>query len=209
MNFEWGDDDRFTVYVGSLFGIGMPALRGRDAVPDVAKLHFAGRLAAQAKPPEGLEAILADYFGVDAAIEEFIGRWVELPRRYRCLMGQKADTATLGSTLIVGRRVWECQQGFRVRLGPMGLVDYERMLPGGDSLMRLVAWVRQYVGDELAWDVQLVLRKDEVPSAQLGTTGRLGWSTWMITRPPATDADDLVLRPFAATAAAESTRSAG
>jgi len=208
VNFEQDREDRFGVYIASLFGMGMAALRDRDGVDDVAKLYFAGRLAGQAKPPEGLRAILADYFGIDAAVEEFTGRWVEFPARYRCLMGQDAHTATLGSNLIVGRRVWECQQGFRLHLGPMGLADYERMLPGGKSLTRLVAWVRNYVGDELAWDVQLTLRKQEAPAARLGKVGRLGWSTWMITRPPAADAGDLVLRPFAAAATA-STKYAG
>ena len=201
VNFERGGADRFAVYVASLFGLGMEAFRRRDRVPDVAKLHFSGRLACQTSNPEGLRAIVGDYFGLDAEIEEFIGRWVPLPGEYCYRMGDSPDTGSLGRTLIVGRRVWECQHGFRIRLGPMGLADYQRMLPGGGSLRRLVDWVRNYAGDELAWDVQLVLRKDEAPRARLGEVGQLGWSTWMITRPPAEDADDLVLRPFAAEAA--------
>ena len=43
-----------------------------------------------------------------------------------------------------------------------------RMLPGGDSLVRLKDWARNYIGDELVWDLQLILKKEEVPAASLG-----------------------------------------
>jgi type VI secretion system protein ImpH len=190
--------DRFSVYVGSLIGIGVESLMRRDAVGDVAKLHFSGRLLCQTKHAEGLRAILSDYFSVPVEIRQFVGQWVELPEDSRCLLGQSPDTGTLGSTAIVGRRMWDVQQKFRIRLGPVGMDDYQKMLPGGESLKRLVAWVRSYVGDEFAWDLQLVLKRDEVPAVKLGQSGGLGWATWLHAAPPKRDADDLVLRPFAA-----------
>jgi type VI secretion system protein ImpH len=94
--------------------------------------------------------------------------------------------------------VYECRQKFRIRIGPMTYADFERLLPGGDSLDRLRAWLKNYVGDELEWEAQLVLKKEEVPSAQLGTLGRLGWSTWLKSRPFSRDAEDLILRPVKA-----------
>ena len=79
----------------------------------------------------------------------------------------------------------------------MSLADYRRLLPGGSSLRKLVAIVRNYVGDALSWDVNLVLKEDEVPRLLLGQQGQLGWTTWLGTRPEPTDADDLMLRPTA------------
>ena len=61
----------------------------------------------------------------------------------------------------------------------MRLVDYERLLPGGDDLVRLQAVVRNYVGDEMSWDANLVLAGTEVPRITLGCQGRLGWTTWL------------------------------
>ena len=82
-------------------------------------------------------------------------------------------------------------------MGPTNLKDYERMLPGGESFERLKAWVRNYVGDELSWEVQLVLKAEEVPAVRLGEAGRLGWTTWLQSRPFDKDTKDLVLGPDA------------
>jgi len=60
----------------------------------------------------------------------------------------------------------------------------------------LIAIIRNYIGDELSWDVNLVLKKDQVPSAQLGEGTRLGWTSWMGERSSDKDADDLRLNPF-------------
>ena len=41
--------------------------------------------------------------------------------------------------------------------------------------------------------MRLVLRRDEVPRAALGSASRLGWTTWLGTRASPDDAADLVL----------------
>ena len=63
----------------------------------------------------------------------------------------------------------------------------------GVSLDRLKAAVRSYTGDELQWDLQLILKKQETPPLGLGIVGRLGWSSWLIRDPMPRDPDDLVL----------------
>ena len=189
--------DRFGVYFASLSGLGMSSLRNRDAVRDVAKLHFTGRLANQTRNAEGLRAIIQAFFGIDADIEEFVGRWIDIPEPYRCRLGESPDTCVLGQTAVVGSRTWDCQQKFRIRLGPMSLSDYQRMLPGGDSIRRLVAWVRTYTCDEFDWDVRLILRSVEVPQVRLGGMGQLGWTTWLNSKPATRDGEDLILHPAA------------
>ena len=86
------------------------------------------------------------------------------------------------------------QEGkFRIVIGPMRLAEFQRFLPGSPSLRRLVDWVRNYIGDELLWDVNLVLRRDEVPPLQLGAGTQLGWTTWLSSGVLPRDADDLKL----------------
>lgn len=197
ISFDRPHADRFSDYVGALAGLGMATLRKRDEIADLAKRYYGGRLSGQTKCAEGLEDILADYFQLPVRIESFVGEWLTLPGRSRCRLGLDPANGTLGRSAMLGPRVWECQYKFRVVIGPLGLEDYESLLPVGDRIRRLIAWVRNYLGDELAWDLKLILRRAEVPAMRLTTGFRLGWTTWLGETPHAVDADDLVIDTFA------------
>ena len=193
------DSDRFGFYVASVIGLADKSLRRRDGVPDIAKQHFAGRLCQHSKPPEGLAAILGDYFGMPCRIEEFVGQWIDIPESDRLRMGESPGIGRLGESAVVGAKTWDCTQKFRIVIGPLTLDQFHRLLPTGRSFARLVGWVRNYTGYEFNWDAQIILRKEEVPGTRLGGDGRsppamLGWTTWMKTNPFERDADNLVLR---------------
>jgi type VI secretion system protein ImpH len=193
VDFDRPKDQHWAQYVGSLAGLGLEGLLNRDTVPDRAKLYFSGRLVPHSRNAEGLEAITQEFFGLPTRLLTFVGRWLKLPPGTVCKLGSSPETGTLGATVIVGARFWTCQLHFRMRMGPMKLHDYERMLPGTPSFKRLKDWVRQYSGEHFSWDLQLVLAKEEVPEISLGRAGRLGWTTWLKTRPFERDADNLVL----------------
>jgi len=129
-------------------------------------------------------------------VEQFTLAWLELPRdQQTALSGEAGSRITLGNGVVVGRRVRDAQSRFRIAIGPMVLDRYHDFLPGGKSLALLVDWVRNYVGFEFDWEVQLVLARDEVPGTRLGHEGFLGWTTWLGARAAPTDAGDLVLAP--------------
>lgn len=188
------ESDRFADYVGSMFGIGTPALRGRDEIGDFAKLHFAGLMANQKRPAAGLAAILGEYFKLPVRIEQFVGHWMRLPADARTRVGAAERGNRLGVSAVLGGQVWDCQHKFRLVIGPLGYHDYTRLLPGGPSMRRLADWVRNYAGMALDWDVRLILKRDEVPPLRLGAT-RLGWSTYLASRPAPRDADQLLINP--------------
>jgi type VI secretion system protein ImpH len=79
----------------------------------------------------------------------------------------------------------------------------ERHSSSGISLERLTAAVRGYVGDHLQWDLQLFLRKEELPPLGLGVVGHLGWSSWMMRDRMQRDPGDLVLDAMEAAEPAE------
>ncbi|MFT5532229.1 MAG: type VI secretion system protein ImpH [Burkholderiaceae bacterium] len=189
------DADRFSAYVGSLFGIGTPGLRARDEVSDFAKLHFAGLMANQKRPAAGLVTILREYFKLPVQLEQFVGHWMVLPVEIRTRLGMQEDGNRLGMSAVLGGQVWDCQHKFRLVIGPLDYTDYCRMLPGGDSLQRLVAWVRNYAGTVLDWDVRLILKKEQVPPLVLGGGLKLGWSTYLASRPVTRNLDQLLLHP--------------
>ena len=191
ISLDRADGDRFSSFVGSLFGIGAPGLRERDTIGDFAKLHFAGLLASRARPASGLATILREYFKLPLRIEQFAGHWMALPDEIQSRIGRAGDGNRLGGSLVLGRKVWDCQNKFRIVIGPVGYADYRRFMPGGDSLQRLLAWVRTYCGLALDWEVHLILQKEERPPLRLGGPVRIGWSTWLASAPPARDPDQM------------------
>lgn len=192
VSFDRPESDPFAKYVGSLAGIGMSTLRNRDDISDLTKFHYIGWLSAQTKCVDGLQAILTDYFNLHVGVEEFVGEWLLLPSNHVCRLGKAKSNGILGKTIIMGTRVWSAQHKFRILLGPLSYEEYKRLLPTGDWIRRLVALVRNYVGDELAWDICLILKRREVPAARLDGNFRLGWTTWLGERSDQSDADDMV-----------------
>lgn len=195
LDLDRSDEQRFALFVGSMFGLGGEASRNQDSIQDWAKLHFAGRLACQSRSAEGLEAILREYFEVPCKVQTFVGHWMDLPEDSVCVLGKSARAGTLGVNAIVGLRFYDGQLKFRLRLGPVNFQEYERLLPGGSSFARLRQWVLNYCGEHYFWDAQLVLTAADVPKTQLGRAGRLGWTTWLKTLPFTRNADDLILAP--------------
>jgi type VI secretion system protein ImpH len=187
------EQDRFRTWVGALIGIATPHLDGRDALPDQYKRFFAGRLVPQARNAEGLKGFLEHYFGVPVRVLEFVAGWMRLPRDAHLRMG--TGMAAMGRDAVLGAHVRGAQQRFRLRVGPLTQSEFSRFLPGGDVLGQLVAAVKLYVGEEKGWDVQLVLKKEDVPLTHLGQAGRMGFNTWMGRYPKRTDADQVVLTP--------------
>jgi type VI secretion system protein ImpH len=191
VNRDRPDADRFSVYVGAFLGAAPATFRDRDHVPDEAKFFHVGMLVRGVRNAEGLAAILRHFFRVPVEIEEFVGHWLELDSPERTHLGHEG--AALGSGSVLGARVWDRQSKFRVRLGPLGLGEYESFLPGGLPLAKLVDWVRLYLGFELDWDLHLLLQRQEVPRLRLGRGARLGWTSWLGSRRSAHDADDVCL----------------
>jgi len=196
VSFDRPKEDGFSSYILCMLGMGRKPFRNRDLVPDIAKLYYSGRFVFPTRNAEGLQAILRDYFQVDIQIQPFIGRWVRIAPIYLNQMGVLKANGILGKTLLLGRRYWDCQQTFRIRVGPLSWHDYQRMLPGEESQKCLNTWLKNYYGDEYAVEVQLILRANEVPNLELGRTGRLGYSAWIHSRRIQKDADQLILRRF-------------
>ncbi len=195
VDFDRADEARYATYFGSLFGIGIPSYRDRDSVSDWAKIHFAGRLSAQTRNAEGLEAILADYFGLPTEIQEFAGYWMKIPPENQCRLGESSETGSLGINAIAGERKYEVQLKFRIRMGPMELADLQRLVPLGDSFKRLQDWVLNYTNQEFFWDLQCVLKAAAVPPISLGQGAMLGWTTWLKSKPFTHDPDDPIFDP--------------
>jgi type VI secretion system protein ImpH len=187
------ESDAFAAYVGALMGLGLQATRQRGGATDFAKMHYAPLFAASSRNADGLRDIISDYFEMPAAIEEFVGEWLDLPEDERWHLGESRETGALGRVAL-GRRIWSRASKFRVLLGPLGAAEFEQMLPGGAALAELSSLVRLYTNDEWDWELRLALAPSVSAPIRLGRGGRLGWTT-RIGSSPSVEEVDVVVDP--------------
>jgi len=168
--------DAFALYVGALMGLGLDASRHRGKAHDFARLHYAPHYASSSRGAHGLRDLVRDYFDVRTEVEEFVGAWLELPDDERWRLGESPRTGSLGRATL-GGRVWSRTHKFRIVLGPLSQVEFERMLPASDAIGELHALARLYTNDEWEWELRLVLAPSVSAPMRLGGEGRLGWTT--------------------------------
>ncbi len=199
VTYRLGDEDRFTQFLLDFVGMGTPGLQDRQAVPDEAFLHYVALLAEQSRSAVALEAILHDYFEIPVEIEQFAGAWFRLDTDTQCCMrDQETESEELGGGAVVGDAIWDQQSTIRIKLGPMGLVQYCDFLPEGSAYEPLRAITKFFTNGEFNCEVQLVLDRIEAPNCELGNEcdggQRLGWVTWLKSKPLQRDPGDTILR---------------
>jgi type VI secretion system protein ImpH len=218
--FERPEPDPFTQGLLSFIGLGTPALRNRirieapalqgnptnrptlARVDDLALLYYSGLLAHRPRSAAGLQALLRSYFRLEVEVFQFQGQWLQLEPPSMTRIGLENGNNRLGVNALAGERVWDVQSKFRLRVGPLSLSRFQAFLPSPsrsanrNAFFLLTHLTRFYVGPELDFEIQLVLKADEVPDCQLprskadGPT--LGWNSWLRSEPFANDTDDAV-----------------
>jgi type VI secretion system protein ImpH len=197
--YERGELDRVSHHLLDLIGMGTRGLQNRLAIVDDTLLFYSGLFALQPRSAQSLKQILVDYFEVPVEIEQFVGAWYRLETADQCEF-RNADSFSeqVGAGAVVGDEIWETQFGARVVLGPLTLAQYRDFLPNGSAYAPLKAITRFFAGREMEFEVQLVLKRNEVPPCELGneseTGPQLGWLTWGRTVPMNRDPRETILR---------------
>jgi type VI secretion system protein ImpH len=211
------DPDVFTESLYSLIGLGARSLRNRlqvavwpnvEGVPgqrvlarvdDLALTYYAGLLAHRPRCAISLERLLEDFFGIPIRVLEFQGQWLQLAPENQSRVGVEAANSSVGLNVVVGERVWDVRGKIRIRLGPLSYQQFASFLPDQSPVserkefFRLMHLVRLYIGPELKVEVQLILKASEIPPCRSGRKGaRLGWDSWVVSRPMRRDSGDAV-----------------
>jgi type VI secretion system protein ImpH len=190
--------DPFTQYLFDLIGMGTSGLRGRMRVQDESLLRYAGLIGQRPLSAAALRGILRDCFSTPVEIEQCLGDWYELEEADRCYLAPESQRNQLGEAAFLGDEVWNQQSLFRVRLGPLGLDRFLEFLPNGRAMAKLVELTTYLAGLAMAFDIQVVLRAEDVPYARLADEGidapRLGWIGWLKTAEFEAAAGDAVFR---------------
>ena len=195
--YERGERDRFSHHLMDLIGLGTRGLANRLAVRDDSLLFYAGMLAMHARSASVLRRVIWDYFDVPVEVEQFAGAWHGLDEPDQCIFdAAESPSEQLGLGAIVGDEVWNQQAGVRIKLGPMGLGKYLDFLPSGTAHEPLKSLAKFTARGQIDFEVQLILKKEQVPACELGLEGplgpRLGWTSWAKTKPKLADAGDTI-----------------
>ena len=197
-----GEDDDFTFALYSLVGLGTEGLRRKMAFDDEAVLLYGGYFAHFPRNAISLECLLGHYWEIPLTVQQFHGQWLYLSEEEQTALPSAANplgqNCALGVNAIVGTRVWNIQSMFRICIGPVTYSQFREFMPVGRRLLPLCQMVRLYAGMEFDFDVQVVLKKEEVPWCQLpadhAAAPRLGWNSWIRSGPMQRDADEAVFR---------------
>ena len=161
-------------------------------VPDDVIAHFAGMLQQRPRSAALLERLLAGYFGLPVALEQAVGHWSRMAPHEQSALGAGA---CLGENTLLGERSWRPDLRARLRIGPLRRDVFERFLPSGDmaaALRRTLAW---FAAPGVDFEVQLILRADEVGPSRLAAApaagARLGRDSFLVTAAVATDRADM------------------
>jgi len=179
INLDRPDSNNFDLFIGSLAGLSFSDNRARDQIPYYAKLQYANWMGCKSKSPDGVKSIVGDYFDLKVEVDEFVGAWLSLPDNALTSLGTESGNMELGRNIYIGRRVWSSRHKFRVRLGPLSWRDYLSFKPGGERAKELYDLIRNYVGDEWDWELELVLEERTVHPMKLDRTNLLGFTSWL------------------------------
>ncbi|HEV2493979.1 MAG TPA: type VI secretion system baseplate subunit TssG [Terriglobia bacterium] len=197
--YERGEFDRFSHHLMDLVGLGTEGLQDRQSALDESLMYYTGLLGPQPRSAAALEQMLSDYFDVRVEVEQFAGAWYRLDPDTQCEF-QNGDSYSeqLGLGAVVGDEIWDHKSRVRIKVGPLTLAQYLDFLPEGTAYEPLRALTRFFSNDEFEFEVQLILKQDQVPRCEMGGEGetapRLGWVTWARSGPLGHDAGDTILK---------------
>jgi type VI secretion system protein ImpH len=163
-------------------------------VHDDSLLYYAGLLSLRPRSAAAMQRVIEDYFDVPVEVEQFTGAWFRLAPADLCVFDRAStESEQLGGGAVVGDEIWHQQSGVRLHVGPLSMEQYLDFLPSGTAHEPLRSLTKFVSRGELDFEVRLILKKDEVPSCELGGAPRLGWTSWAKTEPKREHAGDTIL----------------
>jgi len=199
-------EDSCTLLLLSVCGLGLPQTRNQHLFPDEVFASSAGLLSRNVRSASAIRRCIANQFNVPVLVREFMGERVYLPRAIQTRLSHPENGYNvLGSTAIVGESVFAHRQRFEVQLGPLSRDEFESLCPyesresekqgfrNNIAFRRLVDLIKSIQGRPLDFDVRFQVTPNAVSATRLGST-RLGFDSWVVSKPTTQFRDDTVKR---------------
>lgn len=179
--FRGEGEDEFSRRVLCLMGVGLVRPGRGDALAGARLLRYCGLLARQPCSALALERTIADWHdGLPSRVVPFAGRWVRIPADQRSRLG--SANAVLGETAQAGEEVLDRAGRFRIVIGPVGLEQFVRFLPGEEGFRTLQEMASLFLRDRLEFETEAIVHRDEIPELRLSedsVAARLGRTSWL------------------------------
>jgi type VI secretion system protein ImpH len=188
------DNERFTFYIAGLAGHEVTEIN-EGPLPAHARLSAVPHLIRESRNPGGLAATLSHYFNVPVHIDEYVFHWLDVDPGEQSRLGVPGAGSIMAVNAILGGKIPDRQCRFRIVIGPVDIDDYQRFTPRGSDLLRLVEWVRAFVGTEIHWELELKIRPHSAPPAVMGGPQQLGWSGWLGQSPSPEPVTGMIFEP--------------
>ncbi len=151
-------------------------------------IYYAGLLWHRSRSMHGLEQLLSHYYDFPVRGRELQGRWITLASEARSALSTGRHHNRLGISAVAGSRIWDPQSGFELHLGPLGWQDFVDFLPSGRRFRSFSRLTKFYVRGAFDFSTRITVKGDEIfpnrpPLSASGNDLRLGWTTWLLTRP--------------------------
>ncbi len=186
-----GQDDNYKRWISSLYGQGPAPFANRDSLPDDLKRFMSSWMANPRGSVAAIESVLSALTGVRIEVDEFIAEWLPIPEEDQSRLG--VGPAGLGRDIVLGSRSYSVQSRLRVRTSRLNFSQFEALLPDGTHHAALRDAMRNLIGLDGGWELQLVLDGQDVPRLALDGTRRLGWDSWAVQDDRFSNAVDVII----------------
>ncbi|MBJ7312821.1 type VI secretion system baseplate subunit TssG [Rugamonas sp. CCM 8940] len=164
-------EDAFLAMLSALSGLPtrakteFAAADGPADIGDEMLAFYAAQFSSRCVPASVIAGVLSEHFAVAVALEQLLGCWETLPDQHRAKLG--IANCKLGAGSVLGRNIYRRDCRCRVRLGPLDKNDFERFLPRSAGARALNDVLAKFCGVGMTFEVQLLLRAQDVRRARL------------------------------------------
>jgi len=167
-----------------------PLHEGDGRVFDESVAGYAAAVQHRPMSAVYLQRVLSDYFKSRIRVEQFLGKWYDVPASQMSQLG--GNNIQLGHTALAGVRVWQRDLRIRLWIGPLKRKQFRDFFPGKAHAKALEKMLGLLAGVTVEYEVRLILAKEEVRSVTLDEPlgSHLGWDSFLATRDAQQDRSD-------------------
>ncbi len=177
---QYKNSDQFTSWMYALCGLMKPQQRTDPDIDWQRLLPFIGMLAMRCHSANMIESVLRSYFAFKHIhLCANMLRYIDIESDQQNRLGQQC--ASLGNDLVLGAQVEDRSGKFRIIISRLSYELFVKFLPDGEFYTSLKKIIDIILRDQLDYDIELQLQKQEVPMLSLANNKqeKLGWTTWV------------------------------